>query len=312
MRWYLVCMVVCIGLWPALSQAQYEYRLITLPFAGAQQATVTGYVAGEISGTYLDARGQQHGFTEFCSGEITPLINVVARKRSTTASAGWYLAPTQQVTGWLLHDGTFTPIPGPRDAQNRLPIMTELLDVNDTPVAVGAYRSADGRHHGLRYSLNPETFTTLDAPEAVHTTLLQISNQGWILARSENAQDQTTYWVWDNGTFTPLALPDVPLLSLVGRLDDGRLIGNSGPNGFIAQGDAVTLIRVPDSTVTQIVSHTAEGVLLGRVVHAEGELLIERGLLALPEGMADPCAVAREGAPQECPPRKARHHRRHH
>ena len=295
-RFFLLSFLVS---WPGHAAADYTFYLVDLPFAGAEQTAVSGAGAGDIIGRYRDAAGHDQGFLKTCLGLTVPLLNVVPRAKSTTAIGGWYTSPPGRQTGFVLIDGTFRPVEGPRDARRRPPVLTEVLDVNDAGAAVGTYQSADGVFHGFHMT-PPYQFETIDVPGAVDTALLRIANTGDMLARATAANGSVSYLLWHAGTFTPLPLPSLPNLELVGRLPSGVLIGNTDTGGFLFDGttDTVTLIRHPDSSLTRLFGNDEDGRLYGRVIIAG----ISHGFLAGPQGLPDPCAS---------PPERKEHERSH-
>ena len=212
---------------------------------------ITGIDQDGLLGVYRDSGGRDHGFVRTCSGEDIPLYTLTPKARRGAWMVGWYRAPDNRTTAFLAGDGTWHPLLGPRPPLHPLPTLSEALHVNTAGLTVGDYRTGDGTFHGFRYDPATRTYLTLDAPGAAHTSAVWSAEDGRILIKAIAADGGVTYFLWENGTFTPLALPDLPNVELVGRLASGVLIGNTESSGFIFDGSNVTLIQHSGSLLTR-------------------------------------------------------------
>ena len=203
-------------LWPVLSAAQYDIRLVDVPFAGTRDTVLTGHNSqGERLGVYQDAYNKSQGFLATCTGEVFSLLNVTPRAFNVTSDVvGTYFLPGSGTRGFLVQDGSFLGLLGPPTPRTTttfptFPTLVEAFDVSDAPlVIVGAYHYADGVTHGFRYTVADRLYTTIDVPGAAHTEARRIAEDGRILVKATAPDGSVSYFLWHAGTFTPL--PSLP------------------------------------------------------------------------------------------------------
>ncbi|MBL6458687.1 hypothetical protein JMJ55_25450 [Belnapia sp. T6] len=146
--------------------------------------------------------------------------------------------------GFLLRGGdvTILDVPGANG--------TVATSVNDAGDIVGYYLSPDIALHGFLYSHG--TFTTLDIPGASSTELTGINDRGQIVgfASASSADAPSGGFIFDNGAFTRITVPDHPDAFLVpqGINNHGVIVGVSGNEGFVLEGDHLTTLDNPFSS----------------------------------------------------------------
>ena len=119
--------------------------------------------------------------------------------------------------------------------------------------------------HGFLYSAG--TFTTIDAPGAVNTSLTGINNSGQILG---DLYDGTGWYTFLDigGTFAPLALPDDAYAR--GLNDQGQIVGQyvdaPGLHGFLYSAGTFTTIDAPGAANTVLSGINNSGQIVGMVI----------------------------------------------
>jgi hypothetical protein len=141
-------------------------------------------------GFYNDASGHSHGYTyDIRTGKFSADINFSAGTNEPSAVstvtaainnkgdlAGFYTDAAGMIHGFLDDHGVFKAVDAPGATT------TELLGLNDRGLAVGFDTDANGVTHGLIYDTRKGTFTNLDDPSAVGSTVFNgINDKGDIV-----------------------------------------------------------------------------------------------------------------------------------
>lgn len=144
-------------------------------------------------GFYNDASGNSHGYTyNINTGKFSADINdpfavstVAAAINDKGRIAGFYTDSTGVIHGFLDNHGHFTTVDAPGATT------TELLGLNDRGIAVGE-EIVGGVTHGVIYDSKTGTFTPLDDPNAVGSTVLNgINDKGDIVGFYSDAAGNT-------------------------------------------------------------------------------------------------------------------------
>jgi hypothetical protein len=268
---------------PRLLGAAAQFQTIDVGFPGAGNTVVTGLTErGLALGFYLDAEGHDQGFLRTPGGRTTMLLGVVPQAITRGERiVGWYQAPSGMTRGFLLQAGTLTPITGPLVPGTGYPPLVEALDVNESGLVVGQFRSqVDGRFHGFLYDSASQTFTQIDVPGATQTALTGVNALGQQVGSFRDASDQRHVFRREGETVTVITVPGLAEVDLVGLAEDGRLVGNTPERGFVVAQGVVDLIEVPGATRTQLFGLRGDGTVYGRFLDSAG---VAHGFVAVPE-----------------------------
>jgi hypothetical protein len=117
---------------------------------------------------------------------------------------------------------------------------TQPMGINDNGFVVGVYESVDGVVHGFIF--HKAQWATLDYPHALFTVLVGITNDGKIIGTALTVDFSTKHFLYENGTFKVISIPDAnpsvaDFRSVSPRkgLILGLTTGNAGDPAFIAQ-----------------------------------------------------------------------------
>ncbi len=129
-------------------------------------------------GFYNDASGNSHGYTyDIGAGTFSPDINdpfAVSTVAAAINNSGWvdgfYTDAGGTIHGFLDKGGVFTTV-DPVGATE-----TQLLGLNDNGLAVG-FDVVGGAMHGIIFNSMTDSFTTLDDPNGIGTTLFNGINK---------------------------------------------------------------------------------------------------------------------------------------
>jgi hypothetical protein len=109
-----------------------------------------------------------------------------------------------------------------------------LLDINNSGIAVGFYNDASGDSHGYTFNVTTDAFSApINFPGAASTQTAGINNVGDIVGSFTNNGGQTFSAFLDaSGTFTELNDPGMVSTQLFGINDKGLAVGDAvGPKG---------------------------------------------------------------------------------
>lgn len=236
------------------------YRTINVPFPGAAFTVVTGIVDRLVVGAYRDAFQNLHGWQRPGSGAFHPLLHVVPQDASQTGVAGWWRAPAVTPAGGLftwgfvLRQGNFETLTGPSVGPGQpRPTLVEPIAINDDGLVCGSWRHpVDGKFRGFLYKPATRDYTVIEVAGALSTTCVHVTQDGRLLVRSVAAGGLKTHWVWDEGSLTPLSVPDLPPDVDLVAFHDALIAGNVGEGAFVYDGTTVHEIEAPSSTLTEI------------------------------------------------------------
>ena len=135
------------------------------------------------------------------------------------------------VTGTALTTFAYQPIAiAVPDDPLALRHSTYAVAINNAGTIVGNYEGRDHESHGFIYQ--NATFTTVDAPGALGTSIAAISNNGEIVG-SYYTSDALHGLIYDNGTFTTLDYDAAHTATvLTGVNDAGLIVGIAYPQDY--------------------------------------------------------------------------------
>jgi hypothetical protein len=138
---------------------------------------------GEQAGYWQDNAGNQHPYVELQSGGIFQSILIPGAvsaqatgvNKTYNAVSGFYVDAANVTHGFLLSEGTFTPLNFPGA------MLTMALGVNNSNQVVGSYNDASGNSHGFIWS-SATGYLSIDDPNGVGTTVVNgINDAGWLV-----------------------------------------------------------------------------------------------------------------------------------
>jgi probable HAF family extracellular repeat protein len=168
--------------------------------------------AGTLVGGWQGVNLDEHGFIEQPGGQATSFDSLGSSCCTTTAGINDEGASVGDLCscgpGPFLFDGfvrsadgSFTQLDDPLS----VPANTVPNAINDSGLIVGYYYDASGNIHGFIYKQG--TFTTLDFPGAMGTTLLGVNNSGAMVGAYADASFALHGFLYRNGTFTTIDAP---------------------------------------------------------------------------------------------------------
>jgi hypothetical protein len=281
-----------VGAEPDKEEDVVTYRDITVPFPLASGTGVVGRLQQQILGVYGDANGISHGFLRSPSGHFQTVLNVLPQDVSAAGIVGSLVTPQRSevdtgIRGFLFAEGTLHILQVP-DAPGHGPftILTEAWAVTDTGVVVGTFRrQGEDGHHGFLYRHADHSYTVLDGPSAVATTVLAMTPAERALVRVVLAGGVVQHYTWEAGTFTLLPpIPGLPDADIVGHTDSGILAANVGLVGVVWDGEDLHEIDFPGAALTEINGIGPTGkVVWGRYRDSAG---VDHGFVATLGGKA--------------------------
>ncbi len=194
---------------------------------------------GVTIGEYGDAAGNRHEFmlkgstfTEIVIPKAVPNNTTVFGINKWNSTVGWYMGSDPTTAhgfkrysngGFIKLDYPFTKIPGLGQA-------TYPSAINDSGVVVGSYdEDTEGPEvHGFIY--HNGQWATLDAPNALRTYLVGISNAGVIVAQT----DYGASFLYSNGTFKLINVPNSDSTTVEEISPGGLIVGHTLSQGFTA------------------------------------------------------------------------------
>jgi hypothetical protein len=140
-----------------------------------QTTTVTQLLgvndAGRAAGYWSDAAGNFHPFT-WVPGAFTPIsfTGLVSAQATDINNAGWVtgfnMTSATTSEGFLDKGGAFTFLQFPGS------VFTQALGLNNTGQVVGTFTDAAGNVHGFLYNILTGTYTELDNPFGLNSTVI--------------------------------------------------------------------------------------------------------------------------------------------
>jgi probable HAF family extracellular repeat protein len=157
--------------------------------------------------------------------------------------------------------------------------LTRARGINDDGDVVGGYRdSITGRYHGFHWEETDGLFSTIDVPFPDATTtieLLRVNNAGQMVGTYLNgsvpAHDHG--FLYDNGVFTSIDVPDAEGTIPAGINDQGQIVGFytdtlGSHHGFLLDNGTFTTIDAPFPGVilTDAYGINNQGQVVGRFI----------------------------------------------
>jgi uncharacterized membrane protein len=161
---------------------------------------------------------------------------------------------------------------------------TFALEINDSGVIVGRYRTSDGAVHGFLRRRSGE-FVTIDFPGSVYTVATGINAQGDISGQYAPPEDHGARhgFLLRGGHFTTLDPPGSVFTNATGINDRGDITGRfyaeRGRIGFRLRRGAYATIAFPGAVESNAWRSNNAGVILGLYIDADdrSRLFLARG-----------------------------------
>ncbi len=204
----------------------------TVNYPGAASSMVTGINAtGDLSGIYVDAAGNNHGFTDI-GGTFTTVDNPASAVfnqalgiNNSDETVGYY-APTQAGSpgdvSYSQSGGVFTSITGlPSNFNNQ----AVGINSDSTPWIVGFYQPDAALATSYGYLDVGGAITTIDPFGSTFTQALGVNDLGEIVGfYTDSSGDQHGY-IDNGGVFTSFDPPDSASTTINGLNDKGDIVG---------------------------------------------------------------------------------------
>ncbi len=137
-----------------------------------------GYYSGNASGTDPDV---PYVYDEF--GGVFEVYNIAAATGGAQATGinnsssvcGFYIDANGVNHGWLQIQGHFTVLDYPGSSG------TQALGLNNKGLVVGTWTDTSGNSHGFVYTVSSGTFTSVDDPDGIGTTIVNGINDNGLL-----------------------------------------------------------------------------------------------------------------------------------
>jgi hypothetical protein len=164
--------------------------------------------------------------------------------------------------GWLYHAGKITTfnVPGAKTTTPR--------GIDNAGDIVGAYQDANYNTHGFILS-SKGVYTTIDAPDALITSLAGVSANGIAIGATENSSFVSSVFTYANGTFTTITNVNTPNPAAVN--DSGSATGFYEPPGtdetsFVSiKGELTTIPSPTDVYFTQAFAINDKNIVVGQI-----------------------------------------------
>jgi probable HAF family extracellular repeat protein len=234
-----------------LALAQGTYTQIDYPGATATYPWGVN-TAGDISGTYVDATGFQHGFL-FAAGVYTTIDYVDGQETNLNGLndrgeivGNTYSAPYVAFI-YEVSTQAFTSITYPGAS------VTNAFGIISTGVIVGsAFFSSQNTFVG--FELNGSTYEPVAPSGASQSYLYGISDLGEAVGYVDFGHTFGNF-LFKHGKYTLLTVPKAPFAIATGVNRFGALVGEYGPRsggtaGFVYQNGILTTLQFPGSANT--------------------------------------------------------------
>jgi probable HAF family extracellular repeat protein len=244
---------------PAAAQADYQFTVIDA--RGSSVTNVYGISNnGLVSGTYLDAKGFNHGF-------------IICNFQSNGHGSGQYLPSSFEHVnpachGSALQEGTLVTVDHPGSLD------TLLGPANNPGVIIGNYDNTIVGSAVL-YDVRAGTWHPLPDPmvfTAGFNTGNGINNAGTVTGSAFDANfNNGRGWVWDGRAYFFFSVPGATGVGGTyssGINDRGQIVGdfedsNGVRHGFLKEGTDLTIIDVPGARDTVLLSINAQSDIVG-------------------------------------------------
>lgn len=281
----------CLRGCPRLVCAVFVSLLLAVPgSAVAQQATICTPIAvpGAVTGTTQawGINGSGHVVGEYITGDypdgswITHGFLLVDGQYTTIDYPGAYYTSPRGIndsgqivgtayygsggSGFVLTNGQFSTFAYPGTN-----VVTTGTGINDSGIIVGHYNGPpDWRQHG--FVLLQGTFTTIDAPDALHTGAWGINDAGTVAGWATGTDWSTYSYTWTGGTATVLdPFPGSYATEVWGINSAGQIVGNYATfgfpyySGFKLKSEQYSTPKCPGSSWPQMYAINDAGAMVG-------------------------------------------------
>jgi hypothetical protein len=176
-------------------------------------------------------RGDQHGIHRAYRPPWSPRVLIVGSLVVTalTAATAAASAPTPMgvaapAAGFLLDDGSYTPVAIPRRLAATAPQGIVPTGINDRRQIVGEY--IDDRLVSRGFLLDKDgRFTRIDIPGALGTNAARINNRGQLLGGYLDDSGRSHGFVLERGRYTTFDVPGAQITFPLGLNDRGQIVG---------------------------------------------------------------------------------------
>jgi probable HAF family extracellular repeat protein len=266
---------------------------------------------GQISGEYLGPE-KESGFLRDQRGRLiridlpgvqaTQVVKLNDRGQIVGAydkAKPFIFDPNGRARGFILERGKVTTI------RVSGAVQTGVAGINDQGQVVGVYSDADRRSHGFMWSKG--RFTFFDVPGAADTEPTDINDRGDIVGIYTDdpaddpaiAPDGVHGFLLDNGRYTTIDAPGVPITVPFGINDRGQIVGLTQPvpgpeltgvRGFLLAKGAkgpFTPISFPDAPRTIATGINDRGQIVGAYENPDAAPSGQRARMRMPMMMSD-------------------------
>lgn len=254
----------------------YTFHPHDLPYPLATLTRPTGMnTAGAVCGSFLDARGDLHGYVLTPTG-LRVLPDARPQGMNNAGTVVGFLDNGQSFI--LTAQGAFEHFTVPGSTR------TELAGISDEGVLVGSSRAADGSLHGFTWDHGH--LTTLGLPTPFDLLIPQgVLDLGLLLGFFDLAGVRRGFMLRD-GDLTVFAYPGAIATLAYGLNRLGLVVGQyqaqaSDPalHSFLWQDGTFTDFAVPRAAWTEARSVNDDGVIVGSWIDADGT---RHGFVATP------------------------------
>jgi PEP-CTERM motif-containing protein len=205
----------------------------TVNFPGAASSQVTGInAAGDVSGIYVDAAGDNHGFTRI-GGTFTTVDNPASTVfnqalgiNNSDETVGYYAPTVDGTPGDIAYSqkgGAFTDI----NALLPTNFNSQAVGINSalTPWIVGFYQPDPGLTTSFGFLDVGGTITTIDPFGSTFTQALGVNDKGEIVGFYTDAGGVQHGYIDNGGVFTSFDPPGSASTTINGLNDKGDIVG---------------------------------------------------------------------------------------
>lgn len=266
-----------------LPAAQMNFKNIDEPIA--QSTFVSGINnSGKIVGTFTDANGVFHGYSDDNAGDSFRQIDFPGSTSTLAAGlndrgeiVGNYTDVNGIGHGFLLRDGNFITVDFPGAVSNF------ASGINDAGVITGSYQTLDSSFHG--YIFDGNAFTTADDPaEGVLngtngpftiSEFLALNNRRKFVGVFFDSNVNLNGFLFYRDSFQTINVPGavntIPFGlndrdTIVGEVLDSQFIGH----GYVQRDSQITTVDFPGATTTALDQINSAGLIVGEYVDANG------------------------------------------
>ena len=224
--------------------------------------------AGDVSGIFVDAAGNTHGFTEIggvfktVDNPVSTVFNQALGINNSDETVGYYTLIPGGAPGDVSYSqksGVFTPVTGlPTNFNN------QAVGINNaaTPEIVGFYQPDAGLTTSFGYLDDGGTITTIDPFDSVFTQALGINDLGEIVGFYTDAAGNQHGYIDNDGVFTSFDPPGSASTTINGLNDKGDIVGfYTNPTTDTVEGFVGTPVPEPSTWAMMLAGFAGLGFL---------------------------------------------------